>query len=84
MIKVSIKTTGNGLDNAVVEIFANNVLKNCKKFSMGYLGNGILYRSTKDSIFTFVNGIMVKSKLIENAVIDGYYTKLMKGRYPLQ
>ena len=80
--KVSIKTTGNGLENAVVEIFGNNVLKNCKKFSMGYLGNGSLYRSTKDSIFTFVNGRMVKSKLIENAVIDGYYTKLMKGRYP--
>ena len=80
--KVSIKTTGNGLDNAVVEIFGNNVLKNCKKFSMGYLGNGSLYRSIKDSIFTFVNGRMVKSKLIENAVIDGYYTKLMKGRYP--
>lgn len=80
--KVSIKTTGNGLDNAVVEIFGNNVLKNCKKFSMGYLGNGSLYRSTKDSIFTFVNGRMVKSKLIENVVIDGYYTKLMKGKYP--
>lgn len=80
--KVSIKTTGNGLDNAVVEIFGNNVLKNCKKFFMGYLGNGSLYRSTKDSIFTFVNGRMVKSKLIENAVIDGYYTKLMKGKYP--
>lgn len=80
--KVSIKTTGNGLDNAVVEIFGNNVLKNCKKFSMGYLGNGSLYRSTKDSIFTFVNSRMVKSKLIENAVIDGYYTKLMKGKYP--
>lgn len=80
--KVSIKTTGNGLDNAVVEIFGNNVLKNCKKFSMGYLGNGSLYRSIKDSIFTFVNGRMVKSKLIENAVIDGYYTKLMKGKYP--
>lgn len=80
--KVSIKTTGNGLDNAVVEILGNNVLKNCKKFSMGYLGNGSLYRSTKDSIFTFVNGRMVKSKLIENAVIDGYYTKLMKGKYP--
>lgn len=80
--KVSIKTTGNGLDNAVVEIFGNNVLKNCKKFSMGYLGNGSLYRSTKDSIFTFVNGRMVKSKIMENAIIDGYYTKLMKGKYP--
>lgn len=80
--KISIKTTGNGLDNTVVEIFGNNILRNCKKFSMGYLGNGSLYRATKDSIFTFVNGRMVKSKIMENAIIDGYYTKLMKGKYP--
>lgn len=80
--KVSIKTTGNGIDNTVVEIFGSSVLKNSKKFSMGYLGNATLYRSTRDSIFTFVNGRMVKSKLLENAVIDGYYTKLMKGKYP--
>lgn len=80
--KVSIKTSGNGLDNAIVEIFGKNVLKNMKKFNLGYLGNGAIYRSTKDSIFTFVNNRMVKSKIVENAVIDGYYTKLMKGKYP--
>ena len=80
--KVSIKTSGNGLDNAIVEIFGKNVLKNMKKFKLGYLGNGAIYRSTKDSIFTFVNNRMVKSKTVESAVIDGYYTKLMKGKYP--
>lgn len=80
--KVSIKTSGNGLDNAIVEIFGKNVLKNMKKFNLGYLGNGAIYRSTKDSIFTFVNNRMVKSKIVESAVIDGYYTKLMKGKYP--
>lgn len=80
--KVSIKTSGNGIDNAIVEIFGKNILKNMKKFKLGYLGNGAIYRSSKDSIFTFVNGRMVKSKIIENAVIDGYYTKLMKGKYP--
>lgn len=80
--KVSIKTSGNGLDNAIVEIFGKNALKNMKKFKLGYLGNGAIYRSTKDSIFTFVNNRMVKSKIVESAVIDGYYTKLMKGKYP--
>ena len=80
--KVSIKTSGNGLDNAIVEIFGKNVLKNMKKFKLGYLGNGAIYRSTKDSIFTFVNNRMVKSKIVESAVIDGYDTKLMKGKYP--
>lgn len=80
--KLSIKTSGNGMDNTIVEIFGKNILKNMKKFKLGYLGNGAIYRSTKDSIFTFVNGRMVKSKVVENAVIDGYYTKLMKGKYP--
>ena len=80
--KVSIKTTGNGIDNTIVEIFGRNVLKNSKAFSMGYLGNASLYRATRDSMFTFVNGRMVKSKLLENAIIDGYYTKLMRGKYP--
>ena len=40
-----------------------------KKFKLGYLGNGAIYRSTKDSIFTFVNNRMVKSKIVESAVI---------------
>lgn len=80
--KVSIKTSGNGIENAIVEIFGKNVLKNVKSFDLGFLGNGTLYRSKKDSIFTFVNNRMVKSKIIENAIIDGYYTKLMKGKYP--
>ena len=80
--KVSIKTSGNGLENSIVEIFGRNVLKNIKKFPLGYLGNGALYRGSKDSIFTFINGRMVKSKIVENAVMDGYYTKLMKGKYP--
>ncbi|MBM6875952.1 DNA mismatch repair endonuclease MutL [Fusobacterium mortiferum] len=80
--RVSIKTSGNGIDNTIVEIFGKNILKNMKKFKLGYLGNGAIYRSTKDSIFTFINNRMVKSKIVENAVIDGYYTKLMKGKYP--
>lgn len=66
MDKVSIKTTGNGIENTIVEIFGRNVLKIQKvSFSMGYLGNASLYRATRDSIFTFVNGRMVKSKLLE-------------------
>lgn len=80
--KISIRTSGNGIDNAIVEIFGKNVLKNLKQFELGFLGNGVLYRSTRDSIFTFVNNRMVKSKILEDAIIDGYYTKLMKGKYP--
>lgn len=80
--KVSIKTSGNGIENTIVEIFGGRVLKNLKSFDLGFLGNGQLFKSSKDSIFTFVNNRMVKSKILEDAIIDAYYTKLMKGRYP--
>jgi DNA mismatch repair protein MutL len=80
--KVSIETSGNGLTNAIVEIFSRNTLKNIIEFSMGYLGNANLFRTNRESMFVFVNERPVKSKLIEDALIDGYYTKLMKGKFP--
>lgn len=80
--KVSIHSSGNGLKNTIVEIFGINALKNLKETSFGYVGNERLYRSTRDSMFIFVNKRPVKAKMVENAVIDAYYTKLMKGKYP--
>lgn len=80
--KESIKTSGKGIENAILELFGKNVLKGLKKFEYGYLGTIDLLRSTKDYIFTYVNKRYVKSNTIERAVVDGYYTKLMKGKYP--
>ena len=80
--KTSIKTSGNGIENTILEIFGKNHLKNLSKFSLGFLGNANLYKSNKDSIFVFINGRSVKSQIIETAIIDAYHTKLMKGKYP--
>ena len=80
--KSTIKTSGKGIENTILELFGKSVLKNLKKFEYGYLGNVEILRSSKDFIFTFVNNRYVKSATIERAVIDGYYTKLMKGKYP--
>lgn len=80
--KESIHSSGNGLDNTIVEIFGKNALKNLSACSLGYVGNERLYRSTRDSMFIFVNQRPVKAKMVEDAVIDAYYTKLMKGKYP--
>ena len=80
--KASIKTSGNGIENTILEIFGKNYLKNLSKFSLGFLGNANLYKSNKDSIFVFINGRSVKSQIIETAIIDAYHTKLMKGKYP--
>ena len=80
--KSTIKTSGKGIENTILELFGKLVLKNLKKFEYGYLGNVEILRSSKDFIFIFVNNRYVKSATIERAIIDGYYTKLMKGKYP--
>ena len=80
--KESIKTSGNGIENAILEIFGKNYLKNFSKFSLGYLGNANLFKANRDSIFVFINERSVKSKIVEEAVINAYHTKLMKGKYP--
>lgn len=80
--KSAIKTSGKGIENAILELFGKSVLKNLKKFEYGYLGNVEILRSSKDFMFTFVNNRYIKSSTIERAIIDGYYTKLMKGKYP--
>lgn len=80
--KESIRTSGKGIENTIIEIFGVSTLKNLKKVEFGYIGNLSLTRSTKDFIFTFVNNRPVKAKIIEEALIDGYYTHLMKGKYP--
>ena len=79
--KATINTSGRGIDNTILELFGKSVLRNLNKFEYGYLGNVEILRSSKDYIFTYINKRYVKSATIERAVIDGYYTKLMKGKY---
>ena len=80
--KSTINTSGRGINNTILELFGKSVLRNLNKFEYGYLGNVEILRSSKDYIFTYINKRYVKSSTIERAVIDGYYTKLMKGKYP--
>lgn len=77
-----IKTSGKGIKNCIFELFGQSILKNLKEFKLGYVGNLNILRSTKDNIYTYINGRYVKSTIIEKAVMDAYYTKLMKGKYP--
>ncbi|ADO82283.1 DNA mismatch repair endonuclease MutL [Ilyobacter polytropus] len=77
-----LKTSGKGIQNTILELFGRNVLKNLKEFPLGFLGNLEITRSSKDYMHTYVNGRYVKSQILEKAIIDGYYTKLTKGRYP--
>jgi DNA mismatch repair protein mutL len=80
--KVIFSTSGTNMDNTIIELLGKNIFKNLKKFKYGYLGNQEIYRGTKNYIYTYINNRYCKSNVIERAVIDGYYTKLMKHKYP--
>ena len=67
--KVSIKTTGNGIDNTIVEIFGRNVLKNSKAFFYGVSGKCFIVQSYKRFYVYICQWTYGKSKLLENAII---------------
>ena len=80
--KVKIKTSGRGIENTIAELFGVNILKSLNKFNMGFLGDTSLQKSTKDYIFTYFNGRFAKSNIVDKAILDSYYTRLEKGKYP--
>lgn len=80
--KEAVRTSGNGIESAIVELFGKNCLKSMIKSEIGYLGNQDLLKSSKEYIFTYFNKRYAKSQIIESAVIDGYYTGFEKGKYP--
>lgn len=80
--KVIFSSSATSLDNAIIELLGKNIYRNLKKFKYGYLGNQEIYRGSKNYIYTFINKRYCKSNIIERSVIDGYYTKLMKHKYP--
>ncbi|HSY74314.1 MAG TPA: DNA mismatch repair endonuclease MutL [Dongiaceae bacterium] len=49
----------------------------------GLIGSPGVSRATRDSQFVFVNRRPVENRGINYALIEGYHTSLMKGRYPV-
>ncbi|HVU08605.1 MAG TPA: DNA mismatch repair endonuclease MutL [Verrucomicrobiae bacterium] len=49
----------------------------------GLIGSPGISRATRDNQFIFVNRRPVENRGINYALIEGYHTSLMKGRYPV-
>ena len=49
----------------------------------GLIGSPGISRATRDGQFVFVNRRPVENRGIHYALIEGYHTSLMKGRYPV-
>ncbi|HEX7653066.1 MAG TPA: DNA mismatch repair endonuclease MutL, partial [Verrucomicrobiae bacterium] len=49
----------------------------------GLIGSPGVSRATRESQFTFVNRRPVENRGLNFALVEGYHTSLMKGRYPV-
>ena len=90
--KQIIKTNGNGeLLEVIASVMGNESAKNMFKVFdtngtyrvSGYISNNNLTRASKNYMYIYINGRTIKSFNINNAIIKGYDTLLMTGRYPV-
>ena len=90
--KVILKTTGNGdLLEVIASVIGNDCAKNMfKVFDTngtyrveGYISNINLNRASKNYMYLFINGRVFRSYNINNAILKGYDTLLMNGKYPI-
>lgn len=89
---IIMQTYGNGdLLEVIASVMSNDVARNMMPIFdnngvykvTGYISNLSVTRSSKNYIYLFVNGRPVKSNNINNAIIKGYDTMLMVGKYPV-
>lgn len=90
--KEILKTSGSGnLLEVISEVYSTNVAKemleifdNDGMFRVnGYISKISVTKSSKNSIILCINGRVVYNKNIVNAIVDGYGSLLMNGKYPV-
>lgn len=91
-VTVMFSTAGNGdLLAAILEIYKSKELEtlvpvnyeqdNVKVY--GYISRPSLSRNSRRSMYFFVNGRVVNSKVIDRGLMEGYKERLFEGRYPV-
>ncbi|MGO1300114.1 MAG: DNA mismatch repair endonuclease MutL [Staphylococcus equorum] len=87
-----LKTNGSGHTNEVMaEIYGMKVAKDLVHITgetsdyrlEGYVAKPEHSRSNKHYISIFINGRYIKNFLINKAILEGYHTLLMVGRFPI-
>jgi len=87
-----IKTNGSGRTNEVMaEIYGMKVAKDLVHISgetsdyrlEGFVAKPEHSRSNKHYISIFINGRYIKNFLLNKAILEGYHTLLMVGRFPI-
>ncbi|WP_436853740.1 DNA mismatch repair endonuclease MutL [Staphylococcus caeli] len=90
--KTILKTNGSGRTNEVMaEIYGMKVAKDLVHISgdtsdyhlEGYVAKPEHSRSNNHYISVFINGRYIKNFLLNKAILEGYHTLLMIGRFPI-
>lgn len=90
--RVILKTNGNGdLLEVISSIISLDAAKNMIKIFDtngtyridGYISNISLTKASKNYMYIFVNGRIIKSHNVNNAILKGYDTLLMNGKFPV-
>ena len=90
--KTIIKTNGSGRTNEVMaEIYGMKIAKDLVHVTGdtsdyhldAYFAKPEHSRSNKHYISIFINGRYIKNFLLNKAILEGYHTLLMVGRYPI-
>ncbi|MGT2907926.1 DNA mismatch repair endonuclease MutL [Streptococcus dentiloxodontae] len=87
-----VKTSGTGdLRQAIAGIYGINTAKKMVEISAvdldfevsGYVSLPELTRANRNYITLLINGRYIKNFLLNRAILDGYGSKLMVGRFPI-
>lgn len=90
--RVILKTNGNGdLLEVISSIISLDAAKNMIKIFDtngtyridGYISNISLTKASKNYMYIFINGRVIKSYNVNNAILKGYDTLLMNGKFPV-
>ena len=49
----------------------------------GWIGFPVVTRTTSRNIYIYINGRIVKDRVIQHALYEGYAGRIMKGQYPM-
>lgn len=88
--KLRLQSFGNGLDEAVTQVYGAKVIPQCFKINAekngikihGFIGNQNFFKPNKSYQSLFLNGRYIINNIISSAITNAYASYLMKRQYP--
>lgn len=88
--KLKLQSFGNGLDEAVAQVYGAKTIPNCYKINAekngikiyGFIGNQNFLKPNKSYQSLFLNGRYIVNNIVSSAISNAYAAYLMKRQYP--